>query len=430
MPGRIGAKSRRRRLFPVLHVCWACGMDQTDHTSLICRNDECMASLVPHRAHDVGVQAIEHLISPGAASRVPSQACREQDRFLAGFFSPLVMGGLLALCGGAAVLAGVPWLLPKLSPVSAAVLWIISVLLSLLTLESFVSAAFATAANPPPLPTGAGARAYLDALGPSVVQQARLCGACGTPQTKNAKGLWVVSHVSKQARCVWHGDHFCAVTGNIVAAGTYRPFLRFLSIVLVDMIAVWSLVATGWLLHDGSATPARLSETQGSAIHPTPSAVVWHLLGLIVGGDMKETREAANQAVRAVFGRNQHVHVAASLLAELMRRALHKAGLGVLAVHCGLEGTLILFLMGVSAAGGSVALGIGIPVLAAIGRKNGGKLAEGNRALARVSWSAYCRQVARGCMWWLCSHRNPRPPTWSALAAGSFDFEHDLSLLE
>jgi hypothetical protein len=284
---------------------------------------------------------------------------------------------------------------------------------------------------PEHLATGVGLSSYLESMGPAVVQESRLCGACGTPQVKNGKGHWVVSHVSKSGRCVWHADHFCAVTGNIVAAGTYRPFLRFLGLVFVDMVAVWSLVLVGWLLHTWQEPLSALGPDRDA--NPSPAATVWHAMGSLVSGNATAVpwRSAAGALAGAVVGTDPKLRMSrASLFGELAKRALAKSGLGVLAVRCGLEGMFTICLMGMSAAGGVVAAGLGIPVLAAIGRGNGGRLAEGRRLLGAASWATYARQVWRGCVWWLGSTPKREDPTWAALAAGGFEFHHDLAYLE
>jgi hypothetical protein len=133
-------KRQHKSLIPPLRVCWACGLKQTDHVTFLCHNDDCMASLVPHRAPQIGVRAIRHLLDPdvSATRRTATESSDFWNCTLT--LSPIVVFALILGGVGAAMTGGVPWLALVLSPSVATGLRVLAATLGSLTLASFVLA--------------------------------------------------------------------------------------------------------------------------------------------------------------------------------------------------------------------------------------------------------------------------------------------------
>lgn len=376
-----------------LAVCWACGEDAPPAPELSCGSEHCGAILIPSRAHSLGTHGVRNLMSEKFdGGRMTAGALDRAAGSAAAQITPVLVLGILTSASAAGLVAGVPWYTEGVIRTMGGSAWhhvgmawvafvrSAAVLMVAQVLAGFVMAWRCDPGRPAPL--GEGQR-WLDALGQDGVGRAVVCGGCGTPKVRTRSGATVVVHSIQAGECSWHPDHFCVVTGRIVAARTMAVFVRLMMHLVVAACTVWVLVLHGLLLW--SQLPRRGGNHDDAP--PSASLSLWMWLRGPVHGD--------------------------SMLERAAGAALRKAGLGALVARDGVEGLCILWLVVATAAGLLVASALGPAVAAAAGRDQGGKLAERRRA----GKAAQGPEVRSADVWAGLRLLFGRPTAWATAAA-------------
>lgn len=409
-PGASAIPLRASHL--LLRTCWACGAEAPAGPACTgCDNPRCGASLVPSRPLSLGVQGVREWLRPDAAAAAPAPPSRAAD-VIAGRMSVALVSAIIGSCAAAAVWAALPWWSDGVLScqrlvwpaqharlVALVVTWVAwggTLALFSAVAGSLFLAACVDPGAPQRLPPGQWEAAVGDA-----VRATSVCAACGTPKMACSAGVLAVSHSSAAGTCAWHIDHMCVVTGSLVAARTYIPFVRFLLHITVAALMALGLVVSGATLHASCPGAGALQDAQPL-----------------------------------------------SLLDAAAKRVLFRGRLAPLAARGGLAGIALLWLAAAACAGIVACAAILPGVVAAVGRNRGGQLAERRAAgLARAvmpavtlrdMWAGMTTLFGRHSAWGTAlAVALPLPPPprkapeaeWAALRACGFNLQATVRLL-
>lgn len=397
----------------ILRTCWACGSETpAGPVRTVCGNRSCGASLVPSRPMSLGVGGIRQWLHPDAADAAPPVPSGLADA-IAGRMSAALVTAIIGSCAAAAAWVALPWwsdglascqqLLWQSQEARSAVLAVTwAVRAGAFALFTAVAGGlFVAACVDPGAPRRLKPGQWAAAVG-GAVRATSVCAACGTPKVACSAGCLAVSHSSTAGTCAWHIDHMCVVTGSLVAARSYIPFVRFLCHVAITATFAIGTVVSGAALH--ASCPA-VDERAGYYQPP-------------------------------------------SLLDEAAKRVLFRGRLAPLATRGGLAGIALLWLAASACAGIVACAAIAPGVVAAVGRNQGGQLAERRKAglasrdVPAMSlpdlWAGLVTLFGRDTAWaTLAAFALPLPPPprmapeeeWAALCAGGFDLQATVRLL-